>query len=376
MTTRAFITRFSLGSLCLALATARAAEAPDIYARIEKISAAVEEARKKYDVPGVSVTVFRNYAVEWSRGYGVTSVATRQPVDTLTLFQAASISKPVAALAAMRLIEEGRLELDRNINDSLTTWKLPENDLTRATPVTLRMLLSHTGGLTVHGFKGYEAGTPIPTVPQIFDAKPPANSEAIRVTVAPGTKYDYSGGGYTILQQLLSDVTHLPFPQLMRNLVLAPVGMRLSTYEQPLPANRAAFAASGHEPHGQVIKGDRHVYPEMAAAGLYTTPSDLARFAIALQRARLGLDHTILSRDLARLMTAPQPPGNYGLGFEMLRPREEPKRFFGHTGGNVGFRCMLLASLEGGNGVAVMTNGDEFRAVSDIISKVVAEYAW
>ncbi len=276
----------------------------------------------------------------------------------------------------MRLVQEKRLSLDTNVNEYLTSWKLPENDLTRATPVTLRHIMSHTGGLTVHGFRGYEQGQPIPTVVQILDGWPAANSEPVRVTVAPGTKFDYSGGGSTIMQQVVLDVTRLPFPELMRIQVLDRIGMAMSTYQQPLPESAVPFASTGHEPHGQAIKGKRHIYPELIAAGLSTTPSDLARFAMAIQRARMGLPGAILSKDLARLMTTPSIPGSYGLGFEPMPMREKEKRHFGHTGGNVGYRCMLEASLEGGNGVVVMTNGDEFKAVAEIVRKVMSEYGW
>jgi CubicO group peptidase (beta-lactamase class C family) len=352
------------------------ASASDTYSRIQSISGQVQESMKKYDVPGVSVAVFENYRVVWTKGYGVADVNTKKPVDASTLFQAASISKPVAALAVMRLVQDGFLDLDANVNTYLKSWKLPENDLTRATPVTLRMIMSHTAGITVHGFKGYEAGSTIPTVPQVLDGVAPANSEAVRVTVAPKTKFDYSGGGYTILQQLLVDVAHHSFPELMRSLVLDPVGMALSTYEQPLPASAVPIASTAHEPHGQAIKGERHIYPEMAAAGLSTTPSELARFAIAIQNARNGQPGSVIPKALAQAMTSPFIPGSFGLGFEMLRSNEKEKRFFGHTGGNVGYRCMLLASLEGGNGVVVMTNGDEFKAVAEIVNKTVAEYGW
>ena len=345
------------------------------YAQVDAVSAAVKAAMSKYSVPGVSVAVFREFQIEWARGYGVASMDNQRPVDPMTLFQAASISKPVAALAAMRLVQDKRLNLDRNVNEYLTSWKLPDNELTKSTPVNLRFLMSHTAGLTVHGFKGYAQGELVPTVPQVLDGQRPANSEPVRVTVAPGTKFEYSGGGYTILQLLLMDVTHISFPEIMRAMVLDRVGMRFSTYEQPLPAALVEYATSGHE-KGKVIAGERHTYPEMAAAGLWTTPSDLAKFAMAIQRARLGLPDAILSKDLAVSMTTASIPGSFGLGLEPLRPNDTEKRFFGHTGGNAGYRCMLLATLMGGNGVVVMTNGDRFEAVSEIVNAAVTAYGW
>jgi CubicO group peptidase (beta-lactamase class C family) len=345
----------------------------DDYGKIDAISRSVLGIMKKYEIPGVSIAVFREFEIEWARGYGVASAEAKTPVEPLTLFQAASVSKPVAAVAAMRLVEAGRLSLDRNVNDYLTTWKLPDNELTHARAVTLRQILSHTAGLTVHGFKGYEAGAAVPTVPQVLEGAPPANSEPVRVTLLPGTKSEYSGGGYTVLQQLLVDVTGTAFPELVRKEVFEPAGMRFSTYEQPLPEALVKFAAAGHE-KGKVLKGERHTYPEMAAAGLTTTASDLARFALAVQRARLGLSN-LLSRPAAILMTTPVLE-DFGLGFEHFPPKEKEKRYFGHSGGNEGYRCWLLATLDGGHGVVVLANGDEWNAVKEIVDAVREAYAF
>ena len=365
--------RIGLTILLAAVASTAAAAEP---ASGEALAKQVREVLDKYHVPGASVAVFRNFRIEWARGYGLANVDTGQAVAPGTLFQAASISKPVAAVAAMRLVQAGKLDLDRNVNEYLTTWKLPENDLTRATPVTLRRILSHTAGLTVHGFGGYEAGVPIPSVVQVLNGVAPANSEAVRVTVPPDTRFEYSGGGYTILQQLLVDVTHTPFPELMRREVLDPAGMRASTYEQPLPRPRLGAASAGHE-KGKVIASQRHVYPEMAAAGLSTTASDLARLAIAVQRARLGQATRLLSRENALLMTTPVPiPEAFGLGFENFPPKEKDQPYFGHTGGNAGYRTWLLASKEGGHGVVVLTNGDEWKAVKEIADKVREAYGF
>jgi CubicO group peptidase (beta-lactamase class C family) len=353
----------------------RAGEPTDEFARIEAVSAHVLDVLKAYDVPGASVALFRDFEIEWARGYGVANAGTKQPVEPLTLFQAASISKPVAALVAMRLAQQGRLDLDRNVNAYLTAWTLPENDLTRATPVTLRQVLSHTGGLTVHGFKGYAAGGKVPTVLQVLDGQAPANSEPVRVTLAPRTKFEYSGGGYTVLQQLLVDVTGTPFAELMGREALRPLGMRLSTYEQPLPDRLLKFATAGHE-KGKMIAGERHTYPEMAAAGLWTTATDLARFAIAVQRARAGHPEPVLSRENALLMTTAYLPDSFGLGLELFPPDTPEKKYFGHTGGNAGYRCWLLATNEGGHGVAILTNGDQWKAVKEIADKVREVYGF
>src|SRR5713226_8710577 len=238
---------------------------------------------KLYNVPGLSIAVIDDYKIVWAKGYGVTETGSRTPVTAETLFQAGSISKPVAATGALYLVEHGKLALDENVNEKLKTWKVPENKFTKNEKVTLRRLMSHTAGLTVHGFPGYDVNEPLPTLVQIFNGEKPANTAAIHVDILPGTKEVYSGGGVTIEQQLMMDVTGKAFPTLMRELVLDKLGMADSSYEQPLPPARAAMTASGTYADGRVVHGRWHIYSEMAAAGLWTTPTDLSKFAIKLR---------------------------------------------------------------------------------------------
>src|SRR6185369_11936721 len=240
----------------------------------------IQERMKHYRVPGVSIAVINDYKVEWARSYGVKDVETNEPVTTETRFQAASISKPVTAMIALKKVAEGKLALDENINNKLTSWKLPDNEFTAKRKVTLANLLSHTGGLTVHGFPGYEVGKRLPTVPEILNGKEPANTPAVRVDMEPGTKFRYSGGGTTITQLTLMDIEKKPYPQIAQETVLGPLGMTHSTYSQPLPDDIRKQAASGHRQDGKPVEGKIHVYPEMAPAGLWTTPTDLATFAI------------------------------------------------------------------------------------------------
>jgi CubicO group peptidase (beta-lactamase class C family) len=323
--------------------------------------------------PGVSVAVINNGVIEWARGYGVTETGTVTAVTPRTLFQAASISKPVAALAALRLVEQGKLALDQDVNERLGAWKVPASDLAKDQKVTLRRLLSHSAGLTVHGFGGYPADAPLPTVPQILDGEKPANSGAVRVDVVPGSLWRYSGGGYTVMQQLLTDVTGQPFPALLADLVLGPVGMTDSTYAQPLPGDRRAAAASGHRANGVLLPGRYHTYPEMAAAGLWTTPTDLAVFLLEIRRALQGRSK-VLSAALAREMITAQR-GSYGLGLSL--EGTGPDASFGHGGSNAGFKCQMVAFVEGGRGAVVMTNGDQGgRLAAELLRAVSAEYGW
>lgn len=228
--------------------------AADLEQRIQRVEngltpekASIAERLKHYKVPGASVAVIAGGALEWARDYGVTSAEGGKPVTADTLFQAASISKPVAAMVALRLVEQGKLSLDEDVNVKLRSWKVPENEFTKTEKVTLRRLLNHSAGLTVHGFRGYGADEPVPSLIEVLDGKRPANSAAIRVDITPGSKGRYSGGGYEVMQQLVIDVTGRPFPQLARELVLAPLGMSHSTYEhrcrratwQPRPQDTA-----------------------------------------------------------------------------------------------------------------------------------------
>jgi CubicO group peptidase (beta-lactamase class C family) len=327
-----------------------------------------------YKVPGVSVAFFDHGQILWTRAYGFADVAAKRPVTPDTLFQAASISKPVAALAALRLVQDGKLNLDEDVNVKLRTWKVPDNAFTATEKVTIRRILSHSAGLTVHGFPGYASDEPIPTAVQILNGEKPANTDPIRVDVVPGTLWRYSGGGYVVLQTLLSDVTGKSFPQIMSELVLRPSGMTHSTYEQPLPKNRVPETATPYRGNGDPVKGGSHTYPEMAPAGLWTTPTDLARLAIEVQNEYTGKSSKILSQDMARQMLTRQI-GTWGLGFGLESPDGKPT--FGHGGANEGFRCNIETFTDSGQGFAVMTNSDSGGELTQEIFRAVAnEYVW
>ena len=335
---------------------------------------AIEERMKTLRTPGVSVAVMHNGKIEWAKGYGVKRAGAAEPVDSTTLFQAASISKPVAAAAALRLVDNKRLTLDDDINSFLATWKVPDTTYTTREKVTLRRLLSHSAGLTVHGFPGYASSAPVPTTVQVLDGSKPANTAPVRVNVAPGTIWRYSGGGYTVMQLALSNVTGKQFPQLMRDLVLGPVGMKSSGYEQPLPQEKRHLAAVAHRGDGTPIAGDWHSYPEMAAAGLWTTPTDLLLFARAIQRSLAGEPNALLSPALARDFVTIQK-GTYGLGVAL--EGEGATARFSHGGANAGYRCYFFAFTTHGDGIAIMTNSDNGSEIANEIARAVADvYGW
>jgi CubicO group peptidase (beta-lactamase class C family) len=321
-------------------------------------------------VPGVSIAVIHDGKIEWAKGYGVASVG-GAPVTPETLFQAASISKPVTAMAVMRLVQTGKLNLDTDVNQYLKSWKIPANDFTQKTKITLRELLSHTAGMTVHGFPGYASDAPLPTLVQVLNGAKPANTPAIYVDIAPESEWRYSGGGFVVTQQLLLDVTGKPFPVFMKETVLGPAGMAHSTYEQPLPKSRMGEAAMPYHSNGQPTAGGPHVYPEMSAAGLWTTPSDLAHFAIELQNALAGKS-AVLSAATAKEMLAPMK-GGWGIGIGVGGGAHP---YFQHNGANDGFQCDLVA-YDSGDGIAIMTNSDNGgQLAGEIVRTIAYERKW
>jgi CubicO group peptidase (beta-lactamase class C family) len=335
----------------------------------------VLEAMERHAVPGVSAAAAVDGRIDWAQGWGVRTSGRPDPVTPDTMFQAGSISKPVAALGALRLVAAGRLELDADVNDVLVGWRVPPTEGWQPR-VTLRQLLSHTGGLTVHGFPGYARDAAAPTLVQVLDGAPPANTPAVRAATMPGLQFSYSGGGYCVLQQLLVDVTGREFPELLRELVLEPLGMLHSGYEQPLPSERRGQAASGHRIGGGPVHGNWHVYPEMAAAGLWTTPSDLLRFAAGVRQAALGATGAIIPRALAEELLTPHAT-NMAIGLGLFLRGEGSSRRFEHSGDDQGFVAVLTAYVEHGLAAAVMSSSDSgWRVIEPLLDAIARAHEW
>ena len=329
------------------------------------LAAAMGEA----NVPGVSVAVFVDGRLAWSRAWGVLKLGGPTRVTAATLFQAASISKPVTALAAMTMVADGRLALDRDVSHSIDGW-------TATAPINLRQLLSHSAGLNVAGFQGYAANAAVPTPLQILRGDRPSNTPAVVIENTPGQAFNYSGGGYTVVQVLMAQTAAKPFSDLMTERVLAPLGMTDSFFAQPLPLLSQANAASGHR-DGKAVAEGSNTYPELAAAGLWTTPRDLGKVAVDIQNARRSIAAAVATPAISRDMLVPQA-GGYGLGFELKSLDGEP--VFEHAGLNEGFEARLVASA-GATGpryvVVVMTNGQGGTTIADgLIRAVARHYAW
>jgi CubicO group peptidase (beta-lactamase class C family) len=330
----------------------------------------------RFNVPGVSISVIQDHRIHWAKGYGIADVATGALVDTGTMFQAASISKPVAAMAVLRAVQDGLFTLDTDINAILTSWKLDGGTFTKDGPVTPRTLTSHTSGLgDGFGFPGYDPSDSVPTVVQFLQGSKLSNVGVIFMERPPMTLMEYSGGGVTLMQQALSDARKRPFADIMRDDVLRPLGMTRSTFEQPLPASFDQNAARAHSGQGKAMGPKWHVYPEQAAAGLWTTPSDLARFLIEVERAASGRSNRVLSRATVQEMLSPVGVGDYAVGFAIQKMGQG--WYFAHGGSNWGFRATMMAHKVKGYGLVVMTNADQGGAVANELSRRIQRaYEW
>ena len=377
-----------LASACFTLATRAtdvATDAAAFIARIEGPQASdpdgpgaftLLERMRKHGVPGAGIAVIKDFTLHWAKGYGVADVQTGAHVDARTLFQAASVSKPVTAMAVLKAAEQGRIALDADVNKALRSWKVPEGEHTRVTPVTPRALLAHVSGADDgFGFPGYDPAGPWPTLVQILAGEKPSNVGPVLFGRPPFAAYKYSGGGFTILQLALADAIGKPFAELMREMVLDPLGMADSTFEQPPPPRIAATTARGHGVDGESMDAKWRVHPEQAAAGLWTTPTDLARFVIEIQQALRGPAGRVLAHASAREMVTPVGVGPFAAGLVIARRGEG--WYVHHGGANWGFRCAIVAHVRQGYGVVVMTNSDSGGAIlREVEARVAAAYGW
>lgn len=325
----------------------------------------INERLKQLNIPGLSIAFVTNGKVEWARAYGMADRSENRPMTTETMLLAGSISKPVAALRAHQLVETGKFDLDVNVNNYLKSWKLPENEFTQKEKVTLRRILNHTAGLTVWGFPGYDKGDKIPTTAEVLDGK--GNTDSVRVYKEPGESWMYSGGGYTIMQLMVSDTEQTSFPETMQKHVLDPMGMQKSTFENPLPEKYHAIAATGYRGNGAEVEGKWPIYPEMAAAGLWTTPTQLIQYAIEVQKINNTQKDGILKYSSVKEMLTAGMNG-HGLGPTVS------EHTFGHGGADEGFRAQLFGWKEQPHAVVVMVNSDNGSIMQELLLAVAKEY--
>jgi CubicO group peptidase (beta-lactamase class C family) len=318
-------------------------------------------------IPSVSIALIEGGSLVWSHNFGTPS--------SNAIYQAASLSKLVSAVGALRLLERGAFSLDRDVNDDLTGWRLPDNDMTRNHPVTLRELLSMTAGVGVPGYVGYEPGAPLPSLSQILDGLPPANSPPVRVETIPGRRYAYSGGGYEIVQALIEGKTKLSYQDALEELVFKPAVMPNSYFLQPPPPNLASRVMKGHYADGKELRGGWRVIPELAAGGLWSSAGDLANLLIALTSAFRGEPNALLTRAIAHTMMTRQDNGPYGLGGAIDGTGRD--RVLMKRGQNVGYQGYMLIFPEAGKGIVVLTNSDNGTTLATaLIRRAAAVYRW
>lgn len=334
----------------------------------------LEERMKFYHANGVSIAVIKDYKIEWVKGYGWADSLEQKPVRTKTLFQAGSNSKSLNAIGILKLVQEGKLNLHGDINDYLKTWKFPYDSLSKGKKITIANLLSHTGGISVHGYYGYKRGEKIPTIVQILNGQKPANSEAVSSMYEPSLKYEYSGGGTTISQLIIEDVTGKPYDEYMWKNVLKPLGMTNSFYTQPPLSSKQGMLATGYYNNGKTVEGKYHIYPEQAAAGLWTTPTDLAKYVIETQLSLQGKSQKVLSKEMTKIRLTPYIDGKSALGVFIIN--KNGVKNFEHGGVDEGFVSQYIGTMEGGNGVVVMTNTYNTDLFDEIIRGVASVYNW
>ena len=340
----------------------------------DHLSHTLKERMAFYRVYGLTIAVVHDYKMEWARGYGWADSAEKRPVTARTLFQAGSISKSLNGVGLLRLAQEATIDLYADINTYLRSWKFPYDAKSGGKKISIANLLSHTGGLTVHGFPGYERGVAVPTVEQVLNGTPPANTAAVRSMYAPGIKSEYSGGGTTISQVILMDVTGEAYDRWMGEHVLRPMGMTESFYTQPPPVSKAGVLATPYHADGSAVPGKYHIYPEEAAAGLWTNPTDLCKYIIETQLSLAGRSAKVLDAAHTKLRLTPYIDSSAAFGVFILRKGD--RKWFQHNGADEGFRAAYFGSLEGGDGVVVMVNSDSGGILNEVVAGVATVYGW
>jgi CubicO group peptidase (beta-lactamase class C family) len=336
------------------------------------VSGNIIKRMEELKIKGVSIAVIRNYKIEWAKGYGWADSAEGREVTTSTRFQAASISKSLNSLGVLKLVQDGKIDPEADINSYLRTWKFPYDTVSKDKKINVYHLLSHTAGLDIHGFPGYERSASIPNVYQVLKGEKPANTKKVKSLFEPGLKFKYSGGGTTVSQLIVTDAALMLYADYMQLEVLSPLGMSNSSYKQP-PSDTAVLA-SGYDRMGVRVPGKFHIYPEQAAAGLWTTPTDLAKYIIDCQLTLEGKSQKVLSTSMMKKRMEPYIDSAAALGVFIAQKGE--RKYFNHNGSNRGFLCVSFGSLEGGDGVVIMTNSENFSILEELTNSVSRVYGW
>ena len=336
----------------------------------------IYERMKNFNINGVSIAVINNFKIEWVKSYGWADTVEKRPITNQTLFQAASIGKSITAVAFMKLVQDKKVNLNSDINTYLRSWKFPYDTISHGKIITLAQVLSHTAGLTVHGFDGYKWNEPLPTLEQILNGEKPSNNPAVRSQFEPGLKFEYSGGGYEISELLLEDLTKMSFEDFVTKNIFKPINMNNCKYMSLPTKNIENKFATAYRFDGKGIGCKYYIYPEKACgAGLWTTATDLAKFIIEVQLSLIGQSNKVLSKEMIELMLTPYlKSSNYAFGFIIDKKGDD--YYFQHSGLNEGFSGQYYGSFKDGKGVVVLVNSDNTDFKDEIVNSVALVYGW
>lgn len=333
----------------------------------------IYERMKELHVNGVSIAVINNYKIEWAKSYGWADSAEKKSVTNNTLFQLASIGKSLNAFGQMLLVQDKKVDLEKDINSYLKSWKFPYDSISKGKKITLANLLSHTAGLTVHGFDGYNWNDPLPTIYQTLNGEKPANNPPVRSEIEPGIKSVYSGGGITISELMLQDITGMRYEEYMKKNVFLPLGMPHTAFSTDPPYSDFA---TGYRNDEKIIEKKYMRFTEKACGGaLWSTASDLAKFIIEIQLSLKGKSNKVLDSAMTRKMLTPYLQGT-NAAFGCFIDTKGDDLYFQHSGLNPGYSSQYFGSFEGGKGVVVLVNADMTDFMGEVVNSVATVYNW
>lgn len=330
----------------------------------------IPEMMKQDNIPGLSIAFVDNGQIAWTKHYGYANLGDSIPISSETVFTGASLSKPVTAIAALNLVEKGILNLDEDVNLKLKEWKIPETKLTKNEKVTLRRLIGHNAGIKNDLWSSYLPKDQVPTLNQMLAGEEPSVEPQVSVIHEPGSKVEYSNSGYSIIQKLLMDVSNEEFNEIIDKLIFDPVGMENSSFKQPIPDKLKQRKAIGYTE--ELTPYPYRLFPYQAAGGIWTTPTDLAKFMITLLNDYQKGTNKLISKEMAQTIFR-KNIGRYV--FTLWNWGDDI--VFQHYGSNQGFNCFMYGSIDQNQGIIVMTNSDNSFGIFDYIQRAVnSEYQW
>ncbi|MCS4301001.1 serine hydrolase [Chryseobacterium sp. BIGb0232] len=342
----------------------------------------IEPQLEKYKLPGFSLVVFENYKIVYSSQVGVKSMDSKEKLDENTAFSTASIAKPITALLCHILEEKGLINLNDPIDKYLKRWHLPKSKFTENNSPTWKQFLNHTAGTSQGGFEDHYEGETIPTITQSLLGQIPRYDKEIEFLFTPGTSFEYSGGGYVIIQMALEDTLNKPIAELAQEYIFSPLGMKNTTMIQPNEKGFLKNVAFVHDKEGKVIKTGLPITPQVAPSGLWSTPTDLAKLSIEIQNALRNKNNKVISHQVAKEVTKvtalKNAVGGWSYGWQKSFGYSNYD-WFSCNGSNTGVGGNVLASMTDGNGMVYLANGEKpnrFPVMNNTRTKILTVMDW